>query len=140
MSSSVGAISENIVINDLLTRKCKVYKEVTGGGEVDLVADNGTRLFRIQVKTGSLRNGVIGVSVERRWRDESGNWARARYTTDTVDVMAVVNIEQRIIAYVPMSEFKDRITMTLRIGPQQSGQKKSVHYTDDFSAEKIISV
>lgn len=138
MSSSQGAISENLVINDLLTRECKVYKEVTGGGEVDLVADNGTRLFRIQVKTASGKRGVLGVSLERRWRDKDGNWARARYTTDTVDVMAVVCGER--IAYIPLSEFGERITMQVRYEPTRNGQKKSVRTIDEFTFERIISV
>jgi len=138
MSSSRGAISENVVINDLLAHGCKVYKEVTGGGEVDLIADNGKRLLRIQVKTASGVRGVLGVSLERRWRDKNGDWARAQYSTDTVDVMAVVH-DQTII-YVPVSKFGEQITMTVRYEPPRNGLTKSMHTIDEFSFEKTFSV
>jgi Holliday junction resolvase-like predicted endonuclease len=138
MSSSQGAISENVVINDLLTHGCKVYKEVTGGGEVDLIVDSGKRLLRIQVKTASGTHGVLGVSLERRWRGTDGNWVRAQYTSDTVDVMAVVH--GNMIAYVPVSKFGEQITMAVRYEPPRNGKTKSMHTIDEFSFEKTFSV
>lgn len=144
MSSDTGAIGENLVINDLLHRKCKVYKEVTGGHDVDLVADNGTKLFRIQVKTitecNETRRGVVPVSLERRWRNKGGDWVKTKYTSDMIDLIVVVVMKPSIIVYVPVVEFGDQITMCLRFEDSKNGQKKSVRNCCDFSAEKIIGV
>ena len=140
-TSNTGAIGENFVVNDLLQHDLKVYREVTSGNDVDLIVDNGSRFFRIQVKTHSeCRRGVLPVSIERRWRDQSGNWIRTRYTTDTVDIIAAVSIKDKLVAYVPVVEFGDQITMSLRFEPPRNGQKKSVREVSDFSADKIISV
>ncbi len=138
-TSNTGAIGENLVINDLLKHNHRVYKEVTAGNDVDLIVDNGIRLFRIQVKThAECKHGVLPLTIERRWRDKAGNWARARYTTDTVDVIAAVSVDHGVIAYVPISEFGDQITMCLRFEEARNGQKKSVRNVSDFTTEKII--
>lgn len=140
-SSAVGAIGENLVINDLLRLGCRVYKEVTAGNDVDLVAHNGTRFFRVQVKSVTeTKRGVLPVSIEKRWRGKDGSWVRARYTTDSVDVIAAVAVDRGVIAYVPLAEFGEQITMCIRFDSPRNGQKKGVRVLADFSPDRIISV
>ena len=140
-TSNVGAIGENLVINDLLKHDCRVYKEVTGGNDVDLVAYIGTKFVRVQVKThAECKKGVLPASRERRWRNKDGDWVRTHYTADTVDIIAVVALDHNVIAYVPLTEFGEQITMCIRFESPRNGQKKSVRSLSDFSFERIISV
>lgn len=69
-----------------------------------------------------------------------GNWVRTRYTSETVDVIAGVALERGAIAYVPVYEFGEQITMCIRFDPPRNGQKKSVRLLSDFGFNKIISI
>lgn len=140
-SSTVGAIGENLVINDLLRLGCRVYKEVTAGNDVDLVAHNGTRFFRVQVKSvAETKRGVLPVSIEKRWRDKTGAWTRSRYTTESVDVIAAVAVDRGIVAYIPLADFGEQVVMCIRFEAPRNGQKKGVRVLADFSPDRIISV
>lgn len=138
-SSMIGTIGENLVINDLLRLNCRVYKEVTGSNDVDLVAHNGVRFFRIQVKTvADTTRGILSVSIEKRWRDKTGVWTRSRYTAETVDVIAAVAIDKNVIVYVPLAEFGKQITMSFRIEIPQNSKRKGIHVLSDFSSDRIF--
>jgi len=60
-----GNISEAIVLARYLKAGFMVSTPFGVGAPYDMVVDTGASLFRVQVKTGRLRNGVIEFETRR---------------------------------------------------------------------------
>src|SRR5205085_9465623 len=59
-----------------------------GGSAYDLIVDTGSRLLKVQVKTGWRRTGCLNYKGRRRIKDSNQNGTR-RYRADEVDIFVV---------------------------------------------------
>lgn len=57
-----GSITEYRIISRLIERGFSVYKSCTEFSRTDIVVEADGKLFRVQCKTGRLRNGCIRIS------------------------------------------------------------------------------
>ena len=83
-----GNISESIVMSAYLKAGFTVSIPFGSGAPYDLIVDTGSRLYKIQVKTGWFHNGRILYRGKRRMR-EAFPYATRPYTELEVDFFAI---------------------------------------------------
>lgn len=98
----IGRAGEYLVLFDLLISGWVAYP-TSQGVPYDIVVDIGHRIVRIQVKStmmpktaGSMNRGTpLYVFATRR----AGKGGRRRYSKDEFDILALVALDRRLIAY-----------------------------------------
>jgi hypothetical protein len=98
----------------------------------DLIADDGERLYRVQVKTGRLRNGAIRMtcSSSHAHRRKPGERSTRSYRGE-VDFLAVYCPETKKVYVLPESELVE-LHGHLRVAPTKNGQARRVRWARDF--------
>lgn len=102
-----GRAGEHLVMADLLLNGWVAYP-TSQGVPYDIAVDIGDRVIRVQVKSTrmpktpeSLNRGTpLYVFHTRR----AGKKGRRRYTTDDFDVLALVALDRRLIAYYALTD------------------------------------
>lgn len=127
-----GNSSEAIVLAAYIQAGFLVSIPFGGGAAYDLVVDTGTRLIRVQVKTGWRRNGCLVYKGRRRIKDSAHNGMRS-YRSDEVDFFAI-HFPPTGKIYVVPSELMtgDR---SLRFDPVLNGQQKLIHWANEHTWE-----
>lgn len=130
-----GNMSEAIVMNAYVKAGFTVSIPFGSGAPYDLIVDNGSRLCKVQVKTGWFSKGCILYKGRRRVR-EAHPYAARPYTEAEVDYFAVYYPPTDSIYVVP---FKIRGSdCCLRLAPTQNGQQKLIRWARDFIWEKHL--
>jgi hypothetical protein len=94
--------SEELVTMDLLLKGIMVLKPITDIIEnYDLLAEREGAFYKIQVKSAKEVNGRMLVDIRR-----SSKARNRQYKDDAYDVLAIVNLQKRQVAYIP----KERMT------------------------------
>ena len=130
-----GNISESIVMGAYLKAGFTVSIPFGAGAPYDLIVDTGSRLCKVQVKTGWFRKGCIAYRGKRRVR-EAHPYATRPYTEAEVDYFAI---------YYPQTEsiYVDPFKICcgdgcLRLDPVLNGQQKLIRWARDFTWEKHV--
>lgn len=117
----IGAAGEHVVCADLLSQGVSAFM-AAAGCPYDVVAQLDTRLFRIQVKTTAVfkpylqrdQRHVMGYS----WGIRQGKNGRREYTEQHFDVLALVALDCRKVAYFQLSEVRQ--TMQIPVSGHRS--------------------
>lgn len=92
--------SENLVAADLLMQNIMILKPITDIIEnYDLVAERNGKLYKIQVKSGIPKRDRIIADIRRSSSIKSSRY----YDDDAYDVLALVDMNSKNIAYIPKS-------------------------------------
>ena len=139
----IGKAGEYIVCADVIMKGLIAYPSEQGL-PYDVVIDNGTRLLKCQVKTTSAPRRIPQRSKEsfayifNVKRHGKGNVKR--YTPDDVDLFALVELENRTVAYVKNEEMPD--TINLRVDSLRGSyydEKGVVDYDKVMELNETIS-
>lgn len=126
-----GNISESVVLTRYLKAGFMVSVPFGVGVPYDMVVDSGTALFRVQVKTGRLRNGVIEFET-RRTRSRT---IRSGYGANEVDYFVIYCPElEEVYAMKAM----EGVFGKLRVTPTGNNQQMFVKWAEDYLFEKHI--
>jgi len=131
-----GNSSEAVVLATYTRAGFLVSVPFGGGGAYDLIVDAGTRLLKIQVKTGWHCNGCLLYKGRRRIKDSKQNGMR-RYRVDEVDFFAVYDPHGDNIYVVPSAAMGT--DGCLRLEPVLNGQQKFIRWARDYTWEKHIA-
>lgn len=131
-----GNISEAILMTAYVRAGFIVSVPFGTGAPYDLIVDAGPRLFKVQVKTGWLRNGCILFKGLRRVR-EAHPYAVRPYGESEVDYFAVYYPPAERIYVVPLQECNGG--GCLRLAPAHNGQQKLIRWAKDFTWEKHLA-
>lgn len=134
----IGTISELRVACDLA--KCGYLISVPIGENCryDLVADDGERLYRVQVKTGRLRKGVVVFNAYSAHSHRGG--PRCRMYTNDIDFFGVYCPGTDSTYLVPISELPV-VQGNLRVEPPLNKQSRKMRWAADFLlSERVASV
>ena len=104
----------------------------------DFIADKDGELFKIQVKTSSLKKGTenaISFSCRSTHVNCSGV-KNTRYTKNEIDYFATYWDNQCYV--VPIEECS--VEKTLRFAPPKNGQTKGITFAKDYTIEKQFEV
>lgn len=136
----VGKASEHLVVADLILQGHRAYL-TEQGLPYDVVIDHGGHLYRMQVK--STRQPKM---IPQRSTDipgyyfhvkRAGKGGRRRYTDDEFDLLALVALDIRMIAYMTFANLAQ--TLLLRPPghvPNPSGRLKNI---DGFPIAKALA-
>ena len=130
-----GNISEGIVMSAYIKAGLMVSVPFGTGAPYDLIVDNGSRLCKIQVKTGWFCKGCILYKSHRRMR-EAHPYAARPYTETEVDYFVIYYPPTDSVYVVPFKKLGG--TGCLRIDPVLNGQQKLIRWARDFTWKKHI--
>ena len=132
-SKTKGNVGELRVAADLAARGYAVFTELGDSSKIDLIADTGKKLLRIQVKTqADTSKGTIHVPTR-----SSGPGYSYYYTPDDIDYFAVYALDRDEICYIQVSEMPinksgNRTGMILRFDKPKNNQTKGINMVENF--------
>ena len=130
-----GNLSEAKILAALVAAGYLVSVPFGSGHKYDFVVDDSTRLFRVQCKTGRVKNGALIFNSY----SQSGNGATKQGYHGLADLFAVLNPENDEVYLVPVESF-GKTGVTLRLVPTLSGQFQKINWAVDYLLTPLINV
>lgn len=129
---AAGTAAEHLVCADLLLAGYRAFL-ADQNCPYDVAVESGGRLIRVQVKaTRGLRSIPQRVNHQSAYlfhTRRAGKRGQRRYAEDAFDVLALVALDIRRIAYVPFSGLRDTIFIR-QPGATYGGNKVGRHFDD----------
>jgi hypothetical protein len=139
----LGKAAEHLVVADLILSGYRAYL-TEQGLPYDVVVDHEGILYRVQVKASRRAKRIPeramftpGYLYNVR---RAGKAGRRQYGDDDFDLVALVAMDVRIVAYLP---FKGRILQTIYLRPpgcQGSARTERTRTIDQFPIETALAV
>lgn len=124
-----GNIAESAVALALMSCGCKVFKELGDLSKIDLIAEFENKIYTIQVKGLTPKNGVLHVSLKK-----SGPNYRFSYKIGDCDLFGICNLTTKEVALIPLKTLLiNKTGMNLRISKTKNNQSDSVKWFEDFT-------
>jgi len=98
----------------------------------DLAIDDGTRLARVQCKTGRLRNGAILFNACSSYAHHSNPRVVKRDYQGQIDYFAVFCPQTRQSYLIPIADVTTRYLAMLRVDPPRNNQRRGIRFAADF--------
>ena len=98
----------------------------------DLAIDDGSRLARVQCKTGRLRNGAVWFATCSSYAHHRSRGAPTRTYVGEVEFFAVHSAETGGVYLVPIQHVHTRRTCALRVTPARNAQRKRIRLARDY--------
>lgn len=139
----LGRAAEHLVVADLILPGYRVYLTYRGL-PYDVVIDYEGRLYRVQVKATRdakkiPQRGAVGLGYLFNIR-RAGKGGRRQYADDEFDIIALVAIDIRIIAYLPSA---GHLLQTINLRPPGHGpspRTERTHTIDQYPIETVLAV
>jgi hypothetical protein len=103
----------------------------------DLVVDVGSRLARVQCKTGRLRNGAISFATCSAYGHHRNPRTHRRPYTDEIDYFAVYCPETSGIYLVPIEDVPTKSVAALRVMPPLNGQAERIRFAAKYEIGSV---
>ncbi|MCA1817180.1 MAG: hypothetical protein LC746_12370 [Acidobacteria bacterium] len=103
------------------------------GHKYDLMVDDSTRLYRVQCKTGRVKNGVLIFCAY----SQSGNGAVKMSYRGLADLFAVLNPEDGKVYLIPVDEV-GVTEVSLRFAPTLNNQAQGVRWAEFHLRKPLI--
>jgi hypothetical protein len=131
-TKSIGDRSELEVMGALIRNGYRLALPFGENHRYDIIADDGERLYRIQVKTGRLRKGAIRMacSSSHAHRRKPGE-PTARSYRGQVDFLGVYCPETKKVYLLPESELVESFAH-LRVDPTRNRQARKIRWARQF--------
>jgi hypothetical protein len=126
-----GAIAETAIVLAAMKLGIGVFKPLTDGERYDLIFRIGSELVRVQCKTAvKVGHGLkVPCYSARRCRD---GFLKRPYTAEETDAIAAYSRELDRCYYLPLSRFKRRTYIQLRLAPTRNNQRHRINWARDF--------
>jgi hypothetical protein len=103
----------------------------------DLVIDNGSRLRRVQCKTGRFKNGAVYFPTCSTYVHHKNPKVPRRDYEGQIDDFAVYCPELRAVYLIPIEDVPTRAQGSLRVAPPRNGQAKGVRLAAAYEVARI---
>jgi hypothetical protein len=133
----VGELSTLLITAALRARGYAVSVPVGENTRYDLIADNGSRLTRVQCKTGRLRNGSVFFNTCSSYAHHPNPKQIKRDYLGEVDEFAVYCPDTCGVYLVPIEELPVRRTAALRVTPARNGQVKRIRLAAVYEIARL---
>jgi PD-(D/E)XK endonuclease len=137
----LGRAAEHLVVADLILSGHRAYL-TEQGLPYDVVIDRNGRLLRVQVKASRgvkrMPGRAVGMGYLYNVR-RAGKRGKRQYETGEFDIIALVAMDIRVIAYLP---FSDRVLQTIHLRPpgyQHHPRAERRHAIDQFPVEAALA-
>ncbi len=128
-TKTIGELSELIVALRLAQAGCLVAKPFGESSRYDLIIDDGSVLYRVQVKTGRLRNGVILFKTYSTHSHRRG--VACKPYTNQIDFFGVYCPALDSVYLVPIGDTAP-LSGSLRVYPTKNGQYSHVRWAHPY--------
>jgi hypothetical protein len=130
-----GDLAELKVATDLLERGYRIAIPYGEDHDFDLILCRGERLERVQVKYTRSDGHVVPVRCRSSSLTNGKVKQIKRYTSGTIDWLAVYDATTSRCFYVPAAELGVGMDLIhLRLTEAKNGQKRGIRFADDYSA------
>jgi len=127
LTGEKGNLTEAKILAALTAAGYFVSVPFGSGHKYDFVIDDSTRLFRVQCKTGRVKNGSLVFNSY----SQSGNGANKQGYHGLADLFAVLNPESGEVYLVPVESF-GTAGVSLRLIPTLNGQVQKINWAVDY--------
>ena len=103
------------------------------GHKYDFVVDNSACLFRVQCKTGRVKNRVLLFNAY----SQSGNGSSKMSYRGLADLFAVLNPEDNRVYLVPVNEV-GVTDVSLRLAPALNNQSQGVRWAESYLLKPLV--
>jgi hypothetical protein len=103
----------------------------------DLVIDDGTRLLRVQCKTGRLRKGAVAFNTCSSYAHHQNPQVIKRTYEGEIDLFGVYCPETEDVYLIPIEDVPAKRQGRLRVGPPLNNQRRRIR---DASTYRVASV
>ena len=114
-----------------------VYLPFGENTRADFVIDDGTRLARVQCKTGRLRNGVVQFKTCSSYAHHSNPASVARDYLGQIEYFAVYCPKTGGIYLIPIEDIPLKWAGCLRVTEARNGQKLRIRYAKDYEIGRV---
>ncbi|MBC7911659.1 MAG: hypothetical protein H7Y30_14230 [Pyrinomonadaceae bacterium] len=122
-----GNITEAKILAALVDAGYLVSVPFGSGHKYDFIIDDLTNRYRVQCKTGRIRNGCLAFNSY----SQSGNGSVRQSYYGLADLFAVLNPQTGEVYLVPVAEFGST-GVNLRLIPTLNGQAQKIHWAVDY--------
>lgn len=127
-----GNIGEAKVIADLVAKDFDVAQPFGDNLPFDLlVIDNKLKVYKVQVKYSSQKQGSIVIRNQKWSSNTKRNYVKY-YTGIEVDIFAVYCPDNDSVYYVRSSDVIGKTGMTIRTQEARNNQHRAVHWHENF--------
>jgi len=134
-TSRKGDETEAVILGRLMDLGVSVSVPFGDSDRYDLIADDGSCLYRTQCKTGSWVNGSVRFNLYSSTVNEDGR-VDSDYTSEEVDAYAVYSEETDTVYWVPI-EATGNGEMRLRVeDPHPKAPTSKINWADDYAVAK----
>jgi PD-(D/E)XK endonuclease len=103
----------------------------------DLVIDEGTRLARVQCKTGRLRGGSVRFKACSSYAHHPNPKILKRDYVDEIDYFAVYCGETEGVYLLPIEAVPTRWECALRVEPTRNSQRRNIRLASDYEIATV---
>lgn len=109
-----GNVGEVEAVRHYVRKGFRVSKPLFENSPYDLIVDDGTKLFRVQVKTSQRKtsSGKFEVNLCTKGGNRSGTGKTKKLSSEEVDLLFVHLADDRIFE-LPISQVENRATIAL---------------------------
>ena len=136
-SNQKGNLGEVRVLSEFVKLGVQCYLPYGDGSSVDLIADFGGKLNRIQVKTSEHLN-KSGAMEWKTTRQEGYHGNRTAYSVNEIDYFAFYCIETDIVCLVPFDKNFPISTISIRLDDYSGTRLSTMRFASDFSIKKTL--
>lgn len=115
---------------DLVEKGYRILIPLTEHAPFDLVATDGERFIRVQVKYRASVDGTLRLNLSTCWADRHGTHT-LQMNKDEIDVICIYCPDTRRCYYLDPKRF--RRTVALRITPALNKMNKGINRAEDFT-------
>ncbi len=133
LTGEKGNRSEARVLAALVSAGYFVSIPFGSGHKYDLVIDDSARLFRVQCKTGRVKNGVLIFCAYSK----SGNGALRNSYRGLADLFAVLNPEDGKVYLIPVDEV-GMTEVSLRLTPTLNKQAQGIRWAESYLLKPLV--
>lgn len=133
LTGEKGNRSEARVLAALVDAGYFVSIPFGSGHKYDFVIDDSARLFRVQCKTGRVKNGVLLFNAY----SQSGNGSVKMSYRGLADLFAVLNPDNEKVYIVPVDEVGVTV-VSLRITPTANKQVQGIRWAEMYLLKSLV--
>ena len=134
LTGEKGNLSEARTLAAFVAAGYLVSLPFGSGHKYDFVVDDSSRLFRVQCKTGRVKNGVLLFNAY----SQSGNGSVKMSYRGLADLFAVLNPDDGKVYLVPVDEV-GVTDVSLRLVPTINRQTQGVRWAASYMLKPLVS-
>jgi hypothetical protein len=134
---AVGERSQLAIITALDRVGYSVFVPLGENTRYDLVIDEGTRLARVQCKTGRLRAGAVRFKACSSYAHHPNPKVSKRDYVGEIDYFGVYCVETDGVYLIPIEDVQPRWECALRVDPARNGQQDRIRKAPDYEIAQV---